>query len=290
MKTKKKLSVLLICVTAALCLVCALSLGGCKNDDTGDGSDSGISRSGENDDLKFYLSGSEYQVIGMISNNSDIVIPSEFNGLPVTAIGRRAFYENTIIRSVVIPDSVISIDYSAFYGCENLESVTMSRNLFSIGDHAFSFCSSLTSIELPSSLVSISDYAFWYCESLESINISNGTRTIGYVAFSRTAITSIVIPDSVTTIGDSAFSSCPSLTSVTIGEGVTTIGAQAFYSCTSLTAIYYTGSPSDWSNVSMGDSNGWATTLLYYYSETEPEDDGKFWHYVNGEIVVWSKY
>jgi hypothetical protein len=27
----------------------------------------------------------------------------------------------------------------------------------------------------------------------------------------------------------------------------------------------------------------------YYYSETEPTEEGNFWHWVDGEVVVWGK-
>ena len=96
----------------------------------------------------------------------------------------------------------------------------------------------------------------------------------------------MIIPDSVTSIGNSAFAYCDALTSVVIGNGVTSIGHDAFYNCDSLTYAYYQGTASDWENISI-DNGNYRISPPYYYSETQPEYSGRFWHYVNGEIVVW---
>ncbi|MBQ3506166.1 MAG: leucine-rich repeat domain-containing protein [Clostridia bacterium] len=107
--------------------------------------------------------------------------------------------------------------------------------------------------------------------------------------FNVSHISSVVIPDSVTTIGEGAFRYCDNLTSVTIGNSVTTIGDWAFYNCDSLTSVYYQGTESDWTNISIGSSNSKLTNATrYYYSETQPMTTGNYWHYdENGDIVVW---
>ncbi|MBO5736959.1 MAG: leucine-rich repeat domain-containing protein, partial [Clostridia bacterium] len=136
-----------------------------------------------------------------------------------------------------------------------------------IGDYAFENCSSLTSVVIPDSVTTIGDYAFSSCDSL----------------------TSVVIPDSVTTIGWGVFDGCSSLTSVVIGDGVTEIGFDAFAHCSSLTAVYYKGTASDWSSMSIGSYNYNLTDATrYYYSETQPTQEGNYWHYdENGEVAIW---
>ena len=77
---------------------------------------------------------------------------------------------------------------------------------------------------------------------------------------------------------------------VVIKEGVTSIGDQAFRDCNSLTRVYYKGSVSDWNNVYIGDwgSNYLTNATRYYYSESQPTEEGNYWHYdENGEIAVW---
>ncbi|MBP3605845.1 MAG: leucine-rich repeat protein [Clostridia bacterium] len=136
----------------------------------------------------------------------------------------------------------------------------------------------------------IYDYAFYNCTSLTSVTIGNGVTSIGSDAFNGcTNLTSVVIPNSVTIIGTRAFLGCTSLASITIPDSVTSIGSYAFYGCSSLTSVYYNGTEGEWSEISIGSSNSSLTNATrYYYSETEPTEEGNYWHYdENGEITVW---
>lgn len=53
------------------------------------------------------------------------------------------------ITSVVIPDSIETIEGFAFSDCSLLKKIELPKNLKSIGYHAFSNCNSLTSIKIP---------------------------------------------------------------------------------------------------------------------------------------------
>ena len=86
----------------------------------------------------------------------------------VTAIGDYAFYGNTYINEVTIPDTVKSIGEYAFYGCNNLLSVDLGNGVQSIGKSAF-VCESLFTIHMPASLKTISDYAFDRCYNLSAV-------------------------------------------------------------------------------------------------------------------------
>jgi hypothetical protein len=167
-----------------------------------------------------------------------VTIPSTINKLPVTTVGRYAFYDCTNLTRVTIPDSVTSIGDGAFGGCTSLTSVTIPTSVTSIGDSTFYSCTSLTSVTIPDSVTSIGDVVFASCTSLTSVTIGNGVTSIGHHAFaSCTSLTSFTIPNSVTSIGDMAFGECTSLTNVTIPDSVTSIGNSAFSRCTSLTSV-----------------------------------------------------
>ena len=66
------------------------------------------------------------------------------------------------------------------------------------------------------------------------------------------------------------------------------IGYEVFGGCTALTEVYYVGTENDWAKIyNSGNNDPLYNATRYYYSETEPEVEGNFWHYVDGEIVVW---
>ena len=80
----------------------------------------------------------------------DISVPStvESDGetFIVTEIGRNAFRESRLIRNVVLPESVDTINYAAFYDCYDLESIDMPKGLLFIGNESFRSCTSLNTI------------------------------------------------------------------------------------------------------------------------------------------------
>lgn len=63
------------------------------------------------------------------------------------AIPDNAFSNMDKLKSVVVPDNVVSVGSNAFAGCTNLESVTLPA-VESIGEGAFKDCGSLTSITI----------------------------------------------------------------------------------------------------------------------------------------------
>ena len=64
----------------------------------------------------------------MLSNPTDMVIPSEINGIRVTAIGNRAF-ERLNLTSVVIPTSVTQIGANAFPTSTSLARIIIGGNV-----------------------------------------------------------------------------------------------------------------------------------------------------------------
>lgn len=69
------------------------------------------------------------------------------------------------------------------------------------------------------------------------IKLPNGLKSIGNLAFYRTAIQSVDLPSSLTDLGDYAFHDCQSLESVTFNSANSNIGRDAFNNCASLKIV-----------------------------------------------------
>lgn len=172
------------------------------------------------DGMTYSIGGKEkYKYQEAIDGSFDIVLPSIYNGKPITKIQAKGFEGWNCFRTVVIPSTVTSIGERAFSVCDSLQSITIPDSVTSIGESAFSICWSLTSITIPRSVNLIGGSAFDGCTSLKSIIISNGVASIENTAFENcSALTSITIPSSVTFIGDALFYGCTSLSSINVDK------------------------------------------------------------------------
>lgn len=162
----------------------------------------------------------------------------KFDG-KVTKIDNCGFYLCRNLKSIILPNSVASIEYGAFLSCGSLESITIPNSVTSIGKSAFEACRSLKSIAIPDGVTKIDTYAFEECSSLESVSLGNGVTEIGHNAFYNcSSLKSVDIPNNVTFIGSQAFWSCEKLETVTLGSGVTRFWTSTFKYCSSLKSVY----------------------------------------------------
>ncbi len=125
----------------------------------------------------------------------------------VTDIGTGAFYYNSVLKEVILPDSLLNIGDSAFFRCQFEE------------------------IALPEGLINIRDRAF-YLGNLKEIILPESLEYLGIDAFGACPITEVVIPLKVKSIDSTVFIGCKKLEKITVDE------ANEYYCNDSLGVLY----------------------------------------------------
>lgn len=200
------------------------------------------------------------EITGYKGTRPDLVIPSSLGGLPVVSIGSYAhdnWKDDKIkLRSLVIPEGVVSIGHHAFSD-NQLRSVVLPSSLREIGGSAFMSNqiaghllipegvikvgysafkgNQLTELTLPSTLSEI-EFGVFMRNKLTSVVIPEGVIEVGSSAFEENQLSELTLPSTVSEIQDRVFS-VNKLTSVVIPEGVTTVSLVAF-GANPLTSLY----------------------------------------------------
>ena len=220
-----------------------------------------------------------------LSNGSDIVVPNDIDGVPVTyvrgltadltsiklpssliKIKDDAFNSMDTLKSLVIDGGAPNLNElgeRSFSGCSNIEELDLSNSkLTSIPEGAFAYCKNLKTIKLPSTITSIGDEAFYNCQSLTNIEGLDkcNLKSIGSAAFSNCkALENLDFSKSTfTNVPSKAFNGCSALAKITLPNTLTTIGGYAFYACYSIPQL-------DLSNTALTTLENYA---LYQMRET----------------------
>ena len=149
-------------------------------------------------------------------------------------IGEFAFC-GSLLESVVIPESVETLESGAFAISTMLRDVTIEADLTYIPNDCFSE-TAIETITLPESVEVIQSAAFIQCKNLKSITLHEGITSIEENAFAYSGLEELHVPDSVTE--PSSFASyCPDLHTLTIPESWTYLPDDFATGCTSLQDI-----------------------------------------------------
>lgn len=168
------------------------------------------------------------EITRYLGTDSDVVIPAEIDGKKVTVIGDNLFYKNENLKSVKLPDTIISIGTEAFSLCKSLETVNIPSGVKEIGG-AFRGCEKLTSIVIPEGVESIYFDTFKDCTALKNVQLPNGLKMIYDFAFENcTSLSEIAIPDGAEEIGSGVFAGCTALFEISIPESVSDMGNGVF--------------------------------------------------------------
>lgn len=192
----------------------------------------------------------------------EIIIPSEIEGMPVVELADDAFHRS-IVKTVVIPDSILRIGKSLFSYSGQLKYVKLLAQITSLPKDIFQNCESLEYFDIPSHITNIESGAFFksglraieipetvtfksfnfgeeinsravlgYCKNLEYVSLPN-TMTILPDGFFKgcASLKNIKLPASIEIIEDSVFAECTSLEYVDLPASLVSIGSRAFEEC-----------------------------------------------------------
>ena len=151
-------------------------------------------------------------------NHDDFYVPNSLTNVKILSGGiiTSAFYDCTMLKSIVLDADVTELGWELFAGCNNLTELTLpfvgvekqgdtNKRLFGyFFDQGIKFKTGYTSVKVNNS-------TYYIPTSLTNVTILSGD------------------------IYQSTFENCTMLTSVTIGSGVTCIEANAFAGCSNLT-------------------------------------------------------
>jgi len=173
--------------------------------------------------------GSVRLIICWGQSKTEITIPEEINGRPVTTIGNMAFYYAKRLESIHIPSSVTCIEDGAFYKSYSLKEITIPASVSFIGKSSFFRTISLTAIWVDPENQFYSDIdgvlynkdqtdllIYPEAKASETYTLPDTVENVGHLVFgyANRFLVEIVIPSSVANLEDNPFYRCECLKAI----------------------------------------------------------------------------
>ncbi len=216
--------------------------------------------SGSDESIKYKVEDGEATVTGVPNKSTvtKIVIPDEYEGVPVTKIADFAATNLEYVTEFVIGKNVKEIGVWALENNQHISTYTVdeANGYFCSVDGVIYTKDMKTVVFFPPAkegeykvtdgAETIRTKAFYKCMKVTKITLPDTVKDIQEKAFFRCeTITEINLPDTLTLIGKDAFSYCYGLTKITIPANVTRIDEYAFYNCTNLLTVDVLAKESD---------------------------------------------
>ena len=232
----------------------------------------GVVGSGETADGFEYLetAGGNATITGFNGDATNLVIPSEVDGLTVTSIAAWAFKENRTIVNLTLPDTLTEIRYLAFDGCTSIRYIIVPESVKVLEGYSIAAGKVVVFMadELPENAeVAIGTRPYYvgideviidgdslyvrYGNELtlavcfgESIDLVipgsvNGyaVTAIGEKALMDVNAETLVISEGVASLGNNVFANMLNLKDITLPDSLRTLGNKVFYNCDSLEVL-----------------------------------------------------
>ncbi len=184
------------------------------------------------DDYDYDIKNNKVRIMKYKGEDTIVVIPAAIAGIPVAYIGP-AFFGNSSVKSVFLPESIVEIEGNAFRNAVSLRKINIPANLEIIGDSAFHTCVSLeTDIILPEGFTSLGFLAFFRCEHVKKVSLPGTIQVMKDCAFlDCIGIEEVDLAEGITRLANSAFSGCCELQAVQLPNSLEAIGHNVFYRC-----------------------------------------------------------
>ena len=180
-----------------------------------------------------------------IGSETQVVIPSYIEGLPVSVLAASAFKGNSNVTYVYLPATVTSISGNPFNLCTSLYTIdvdpantslqsidgvlyssdefgnptallsfpagrgghfTIPHGVTKIKSYALDHCYNLTSVDMHNTVTEIESYAFSYCWNLSNLRLSDNLTTLGNYAIAYcNSLKHLDLPFSIKSLGTDVF-------------------------------------------------------------------------------------
>lgn len=212
----------------------------------------------------------EILISGFASQKSVHVlnIPEKINGKTVVGFTDNAFerIHEEHADHLLIPATVRSVGEASFKNITNVH------------------------IEFGGTISELGISSFEGCTNIHSLKLGAGLKTIPYRCFfGASSLITIDIPEGVTVIEEDAFASCTAMQTIVLPSTLTTIENSAFLDASSIAAIFFKGTEEQFDAIDISDNNDiMLSAKVFFYSETQPTENGDFWHYDRSNTpVLW---
>ena len=148
-----------------------------------------------------------------------------------------SFKNNSLLKSIQIPDTITSIGNNVFHGTANLKSVTFGANskLVSLGKEVF-FASGITDFIMPNTVTYMAQGVFHNTTGLITAKLSSKLTSINHNTFWNSGLKEFEIPENITSLGQNSFA-MTKLEKIILGDQINSIPFNAFTSTTLLKDI-----------------------------------------------------
>ena len=211
--------------------------------------------------------------------SDDIEIPAEVFGYPVTSIKYNAFHQSPNIKSVVIPETITTLDTALFILSNKLERIVLPAGLKSMDDTPFLTCYGLKEIVVHKDnevYTSIDGVLFDKNKKTlikypdgktdKKYIVPAGVETIADSAFNRADyLREIVLPYGVKYVWDTNITYCSGIQKIHLPSTLKRVNI-AFRVMHNLTDVYYAGSKETWEHLGYSDPLYESQANVHYYS------------------------